>query len=152
MKESRNDKRKVTVNDEHIQIELTTIKFDDEQSNFQRQGSTEDFKINSELPHRFDRLQLNMNGEEILDQRQMAIVMEASDNASTALITKNRRIVEDTIEELCLLTTHIIGDIRADLGPIVGYAAEPLLPLSKACSPLNNIIHNLLFYVQMALE
>ncbi len=32
------------------------------------------------------------------------------------------------------------------------YAKEPLLPLYKACAPLNEIIYNLSFYVQLALE
>lgn len=36
--------------------------------------------------------------------------------------------------------------------PLVGYAEEPLLPLSKACVPLINIINNLLDYVQLALS
>ena len=39
-----------------------------------------------------------------------------------------------------------------DLDPIVGYAVEPLLPLVKACAPLNNTIYNLWFYVQLALD
>jgi hypothetical protein len=34
----------------------------------------------------------------------------------------------------------------------VGYAEEPLLPLFEACAPLTNILHNLSFYVQMALN
>ena len=36
--------------------------------------------------------------------------------------------------------------------PIVGYAAEPLLPLVKACAPLNTIIHNISHYIQTALH
>lgn len=39
-----------------------------------------------------------------------------------------------------------------ELDPIVGYAAEPLLPLVKACAPLNSMIYNLWFYVQLALD
>lgn len=34
----------------------------------------------------------------------------------------------------------------------MGYAEEPLLPLSEACAPLTDIILNLSFYVQMALN
>jgi hypothetical protein len=34
----------------------------------------------------------------------------------------------------------------------MGYAEEPLLPLFKACAPLTDIIHNLSFYVQLALN
>ena len=36
--------------------------------------------------------------------------------------------------------------------PIVGYAQQPLLPLSKACVPLIHIIQNILFYVNIALH
>jgi hypothetical protein len=43
-------------------------------------------------------------------------------------------------------------DSGADLGPIVGYAAVPLLPLAKACAPLVGIIYNLLFYVQLVIN
>jgi hypothetical protein len=38
------------------------------------------------------------------------------------------------------------------LGPIIGYAQEPLLPLAEACEPLTDIIDDLLTYVSVALE
>ena len=41
--------------------------------------------------------------------------------------------------------------IKDDLEPVIGYAAEPLLPLADACAPLTDILHNISFYVQMAL-
>ena len=39
---------------------------------------------------------------------------------------------------------------HGDSSAIAGYAQEPLLPLSKACAPLVDIVYNLLFYIQMA--
>ena len=36
-----------------------------------------------------------------------------------------------------------MNDIKVDLGPIVGYAEEPLLPLAEACAPLTDILHDL---------
>ncbi|CAF3605063.1 unnamed protein product, partial [Adineta steineri] len=39
-----------------------------------------------------------------------------------------------------------------DPSPILGYAEEPLLPLAQACAPLNDIFHNLSFYVDVALK
>jgi hypothetical protein len=51
-----------------------------------------------------------------------------------------------------LTTTDVNIDTETDLGPIVGYAEEPLLPLVKACAPLASIIYNLWFYVQLALN
>ncbi|CAF4301307.1 unnamed protein product, partial [Rotaria sordida] len=38
------------------------------------------------------------------------------------------------------------------VGPIIGYAQEPLLPLADACTPLIPIIFNILVYVSIALE
>src|SRR4051794_40319465 len=45
-----------------------------------------------------------------------------------------------------------MNDIELNHGPIVGYAEEPLLPLAEACAPLIDIIHDLLIYVQVALD
>ncbi|CAF5007721.1 unnamed protein product [Rotaria sp. Silwood1] len=39
-----------------------------------------------------------------------------------------------------------------DPSPIIEYAAEPILPLSLACAPLLDILYNLAFYVQLALD
>ena len=58
----------------------------------------------------------------------------------------NDRMIEN------LTTMSINADTDTDLGPIVGYANEPLLPLVKACAPLNSMIYNLWFYVQLALD
>ena len=52
---------------------------------------------------------------------------------------ENQRIIEHQNNEI-------------DLEPIIDYAQEYLLPLSKACSPLVNIIQNIMFYVQLALD
>ena len=41
---------------------------------------------------------------------------------------------------------------KMEARPIVGYAQEPLLSLREACVPLNGILHNLSFYVQIALD
>jgi hypothetical protein len=67
-------------------------------------------------------------------------------------MTKNSRVVDVVITEQNQLYTETLNDIKADPGPIVGYAEEPLLPLAEACAPLIDIIHDLLAYVQMALD
>jgi len=54
--------------------------------------------------------------------------------------------------EIDEITTDANINYETDLDPIVGYAQEPLLPLTKACAPLNNIIYNLWFYVQLAID
>ena len=65
---------------------------------------------------------------------------------------KNCRVVEFTNAEENLTVTDVSMDTDADLGPIIGYAKEPLLPLAKACAPLNSMIYNLWFYVQLAFD
>jgi hypothetical protein len=51
-----------------------------------------------------------------------------------------------------ILALGAVTGITDNLVPVVGYAAEPILPLAEACAPLANILHNLSFYVQMALD
>ena len=93
-----------------------------------------------------------MNEEEINDQKQVLIAAEDSGITPNDSITKNHPVVEDTAAEPNATTTNIINGIKADHGPIVGYAEEPLLPLQAACAPLTDILHNLSFYIQMALN
>ncbi|CAF2678335.1 unnamed protein product [Rotaria sp. Silwood2] len=95
---------------------------------------------------------LNKNREEILDQNQQVMVVEDSNNTPNNTIINNRRLVEAVAEESTVTISNIINDIEANLGPIVGYAEEPLLPLVKACAPLTSIIPNLSFYVELALN
>lgn len=52
---------------------------------------------------------------------------------------------DETITELNIETV-----INPD--PIMGYAEMPVLPLAKACAPLDNMIYNLWFYVKLALD
>ena len=66
-------------------------------------------------------------------------------------MTENCRIVEIISIEENLPTENININTGADL-TLVEYAKEPLLPLVKACAPLVDIIHNLWFYVQLALN
>ncbi len=150
--EEINFRRRVLSKDVGIQTELIAITLHVEQTTDRRQVMNEDVEIESDTSHKSDRPHLTMNGEEILDQRQVAIAIEVSGNVPDVILTENRQFVEATIEEPNLRTTNIINDVRADLGPIVGYAEEPLLPLFKACAPLTDIVHNISFYVQLALN
>lgn len=73
-------------------------------------------------------------------------------DATTHSIMQSHRIVEEIIEEPTITTTNTINDVKADISPIIEYAEEPLLSLSEACSTLIEILHDLMFYVQMALD
>ena len=58
-------------------------------------------------------------------------------------------------EELQRRNNRLLSDDPDDLktlGPIIGYAQEPLLPLTDACAPLANIVNNIRAYVSVALE
>jgi hypothetical protein len=73
-------------------------------------------------------------------------------NSKTGPVTKNQRMVDVAIKEQNQLDENTINNIEAELGPIVGYAEEPLLSLAEACVPLIDIIHDILVYVQMVLD
>ena len=64
----------------------------------------------------------------------------------------NHRILEVINEEEHQTIRDSSMNTEIDHDPIIGYAREPLLPLTKACSPLNSIIYNLWFYVQLAID
>ncbi|CAF2952247.1 unnamed protein product [Rotaria sp. Silwood2] len=179
MIEGHNEEQKVVITEVHTSAELTAITSDDEKTNNQQQAMGKDVGIQTELiavtlddeetsdqqhvmstnvgnnsspPNEFEMIRLNLNGEEAFDQIQVPVALKNFNNVPVNTMTKNCRIVEAAIEELNSATTNIINDIGADLSPIVGYAEEPLLPLYKACAPLTAIIHNISFYVQLALN
>jgi hypothetical protein len=86
----------------------------------------------------------------VLDDRKGVTEDVADKNADP--IIKNHRLIETAILGHNPVYTNAMNDIKAELGPIVGYAEEPLLPLAKACAPLSDILPNLSFYVQKALD
>jgi hypothetical protein len=149
--EKTNFQRQRRSKDVGVSIELTAIGSDDKETNDWREVTSENSKIKNRLLHMLHWLSLNFSRKETLGQRQLVVPVADSDNAADNPMTKNHRIVE-VIEEPTVITTNNINDIKADFSPIIEYAEEPLLPLSEACFPLINILHNLLFYVQMALD
>ncbi|CAF4132918.1 unnamed protein product [Adineta steineri] len=50
------------------------------------------------------------------------------------------------------ITKDIIKSDGTELSPILGYSEEPLLLLAQACATMNDIFHNLSFYVQLTLK
>jgi len=71
-------------------------------------------------------------------------------------MTDTRNNNDVLIEQSCRLvevpTEHGNMSSEIDIDPLIDYAAVPLLPLTKACAPLADIIHNLWFYVQRVLN
>ena len=93
-----------------------------------------------------------LDQEETGDQEQAITTAQIPDSTSEDPMTKNRRIVEAVTMEQQSKTVYSIDKIRKDPDPIVGYAGEPLLPLTEACAPLESIICDLSIYVRLALE
>ena len=150
--EDLNNRRPVEVdNDVGVQVEPVTMTMDEEEANDQQHVLSEDVEAKSDSPNQLHSLQLNIDTEDTLDLSQV-VLAENFDNIPHTSLKENPRLVDATTEQPKLTTTNIVNDIETDLRPVIGYAAEPLLPLSKACSPLINILHNLMFYVQMALD
>ena len=121
-----------------VQAEPTST-FDDENLNERQHVMSENVEINCDSSYKFDK-------------SPVMVQMEDSNNTANNSMTKNRRVVDATTEKPRLITTNTVNDIGVDPSPITEYSKEPLLPLSKACSPLNNVLHDLSFYVQMALD
>ena len=134
-----------------VEVELTAIIFDDEERNNPRDVMSNDVETNSSLPNEHEMVHLNLNTE-TFDQSQVAVPLKNSNNASVSFMEKSCQIVDVAMEESNLTTTDLIDDIIEDPRPILGYANEPLLPLYKACVPLTEIIHNIAYYVQQALD
>ena len=65
---------------------------------------------------------------------------------------RNCRTVEVTTVDPTETVIELNIETVKDPGPVVGYAEMPVLPLAKACAPLDNMIYNLWFYVKLALD
>ncbi|CAF3503296.1 unnamed protein product [Rotaria sp. Silwood1] len=135
-----------------VETELAAITFDGEEMNHGQHMRSEHVENNNDSLHMLNARSSNINSEQALNQKQVMVAIEDSANAPNESMRENCPVLKAITDEQNLLTTEIMNDIKADLVPIVGYAEEPLLPLSKACSPLTNILYNLSFYVQMVLD
>ncbi|UJR12013.1 hypothetical protein I4U23_016191 [Adineta vaga] len=109
--------------------------------------STNDHAISIELATitSNDRVDLIM-GRNVNIENELATLILNDNNHSMRI---NHRVVDRITDESILST---MNDFKSNVNPTDGYAEETLLPLSKACSPLMNILYNLSFYVQMALD
>jgi len=134
-------RRRVETKDVSIQVELNAT-------------TPNDTDIQTASMQMYDDPHENPNGEETPDLEQVIRSMEDFGNTIDDPMVRNRRVVENSNEESTPenTDTNNENDIEKDLGPIIEYAQVSLLPLFKACAPLEDILHNLSFYVQMALN
>jgi hypothetical protein len=120
--------------------------------NDQQKGIKNEDKIKCDSRSTSNGLELHVNQDGMNKQTKETTVMKSVNAINVGSMSKNQRVVDAVSMKQNQLHTTTINDIDTDLGPIVGYAAEPLLPLAKACAPLIDIIHDLSVYVQMALD
>ena len=86
------------------------------------------------------------------DQTQDARIsedVEEIDNGSSRIV---RGAVKDATTEQNQPPAQPANEMLEQGEPILEYANEPLLPLAEACAPLADILHDLDFYVKMALD
>jgi hypothetical protein len=147
-----NDRQNIVLADVDVHNRTTINMIEDENKDHQSEVKRKDHRTTADSPLILDELKSDLNEEEVYEQKQEIIVMANSDNLNIGPITKNQRMVDVAIMEQNQSHKNTMNDIDADLGPVIGYAEEPLLPLAEACAPLIDIIHDMLVYVQMALD
>lgn len=109
-------------------------------------------EITVDLSPKTNESHLHSTEQEVRDQVQRSVVQNDIGSTPGNSVPYSTRIVDSAAAELRQKTTTIINDFEASLGAVVGYANEPLLPLIKACHPLQDIIVNLSFYVHLAIN
>ncbi|CAF1654447.1 unnamed protein product, partial [Adineta ricciae] len=66
--------------------------------------------------------------------------------------TRGRRIIDDVNMNNKMSKSKFLMEPETNFNPLIEYANEPLLPLYKACVPLESLIYNLSGYVKLALD
>ncbi|CAF4133407.1 unnamed protein product, partial [Rotaria magnacalcarata] len=110
-------------------------------------------KIENSSPNVSDAQIVHLNKEQPIDDQEKSV--EDAQIVTLAVdppIIGMDQVVEFTNEASNPPIPTVVHEVKMDLPPIVGYAAEQLLPLPDACAPLTHILHNLSTYVQMALD
>ncbi len=131
------DRRSILHNNIDVHVNQNAITCGDSEAIDHQQITREDVEINHDSSRTRNRLHPTKDINHI----------------SIDSMKKNPRVVDNTNKESNVtMTTNIINSNKADYVPIVGYAMEPLLPLAKACAPLANVLHDIFFYVQIAIN
>ncbi|CAF1336153.1 unnamed protein product [Rotaria magnacalcarata] len=110
-------------------------------------------KIENSSPNVSDAQIVHLNKEQPIDDQEKSV--EDAQFVTLAVdppIIARDQVVEFMNEASNPLIPTGVHEVKMDLPPIFGYAAEQLLPLPDTCAPLTHILHNLSTYVQMALD
>ncbi|CAF4322534.1 unnamed protein product, partial [Rotaria sp. Silwood2] len=133
-------KKRRTTKEVDDQKSNTIIERNDEEVNDQQYVQTLGFQAKSDSINKSDSLNVNSNEENTIHDSNAIIAEEDTNKITVQTAIRNNR----------LIAAGGVTGIMEDLDPVIGYAAEPLLPLHEACVPLSNILHNLSFYVELA--
>jgi hypothetical protein len=153
-----NDRQEVLSEDVDNHSQHTVINLEDTTTENQQEIESENDEMNTDRMLTIDELTLGLNGENITDQMQEAIAVEdVGDTNNQPSRTKNERGVKNergakTTKEQNQQPTEHANEMKEQGEPILEYAEEPILPLAEACAPLADILHDLSFYVKMALD
>jgi hypothetical protein len=149
MKHHKKKQRKVLVEDNEQNTEMTIVINDKEANDSSEEVINKKIKIKTNPPQKLDELYLNLDTH---DRKQETILIANVDNRMYDSSSNTSQAAEAAATEPNRINIDSINDIETDAGPVVGYADEPLLPLVKACAPLINIVHDLSTYVQLSLH
>ena len=130
-----------------VQTELTSIGINDETMHYRRNSKKMPVQIVYDPSYVPGVAYPNSNDKDRLVQN------DANDITADRLDTDLLRLEQDdttTPPSQTVEASHEPTDLPTE--PILEYADEPLLPLAEACAPLDAILHNLSYYVQLALE
>ena len=149
-----------------VQTEITSVGLHNEPVNYQPRSSDTRVKIIDDAPKNANALNVGFDGKERRNARQAAAramkssaVRDNSDNPKGgSIIDRDGGTNDDQRREVDnpgprdLPAIEKMNNNDTEISPILGYADEPLLPLAEACAPLTNFLHDLSFYVQLALS
>ena len=135
-------KQELTMKQSQASIEMVAISSNNEEFNEPQHVANADDRIDTD----------STNQNDTRDEELMPVAMKDLDDLSNPPPIKNSRIVDIIGSQPDSRAISSCADARADPAPIMGYADEPLLPLLEACAPLSDIIYNILFYAQAALN
>ncbi|CAF4029871.1 unnamed protein product [Adineta steineri] len=138
------------------QTELTTIGTDNETMQYRRKSKRRSANVISDP----SSLLMNVTYQNIDDKDTGGrnsellpeLVEEDANNFNEDSADTDQRRGESNETGQKLTDTSTPDETEPSTEPIIDYANEPLLPLAEACAPLNDILHNISFYVKLALE
>ncbi|CAF4025726.1 unnamed protein product, partial [Rotaria sp. Silwood1] len=136
------------VNDEH----LVTLN-EDHEAKSERKAKRKKSKMESQLSYPSDEREAALDEEQPDEhQRQRVEIMKDGRVAIDQQMSERYQVLGNMVVDEIQQVLNELNKVDTYFSPIIGYAEEPLLPLSEVCAPLADILHNLSFYMQLALD